>query len=421
MTPRRSRQLNDMLTRYGLVSMSSAFVSVAHFAVQLVAIARLPADGIGLLAFAIVLLQLGFGVSNALVCAPFSILIHRTDGVAQGQLCALTGANGILLLAYGALAGTILAVGASPAVGLAFGVAIAASLLRWFGRNHAFATERPMRAAWSDLLYAGMLGLLAGGVLLARGDLLAIAAAFVVASIVGLAPFLPVWPELVGAPSFAGYRAVWRDQARWALVGVLTTEATANSHAYLVTATLGPGAFAPLSVAALFLRPLNVCITALMQTERPRMARDLEKGDIVAADRSRRQFTGILVILWAGTVALAALILKVAPQLVLRSGLDATMVEVAIWLTAAIALLQCMMTPRSVLLQAADQFRTLATASMIACGISIAGVVALLFLLPAAWSLLGIAAGQGVMLWGVYAAERRWRCHNDMTIKDDVR
>ncbi|KQM24612.1 MULTISPECIES: lipopolysaccharide biosynthesis protein [unclassified Sphingomonas] len=409
MNPRRTPPWIDVLRRYGLVSGSSAFVSVAHFAIQLVAIARLPASGVGLLAFAIVLIQLGFGLSNALVCAPYSILAHRAGDSADG-LPTLRAINLALSAGYGVLVGIVMGVGASSLpVGLGFGATAFLALIRWFGRNHAYAADQPMRAALSDLLYAAILGLWAGGVLLLGGGLAHIAAGFVVASLLALVPFGSVIGELVGIASFGAYRPIWRDQASWALVGVVTSEATTNGHAYLVTAMLGPDAFAPLSVAALFLRPLNVCVTALTQTERPRMARDLSAGRVDAAERSRRHFLLVLLLLWAGTIALAAGMLWLVPGTVVPAKLDAQSVEIAVVLTGVIALLQCLMTPSSVLLQAADRFRALATASMVACGVSIAGVVLVLTSLAAAWSLIGILLGQMVMMWGIVVAERRWR------------
>lgn len=409
MTSRSAPPWTDVLRRYGLVSGSSAFVSVAHFAIQLVAIARLPASGVGLLAFAIVLIQLGFGLSNALVCAPYSILIHRTDGRTDG-LRTLRAVNLALSVGYGVLVGVVMGVGASSlAVALGFGATAFLALIRWFGRNHAYAEDQPVRAALSDLIYAAILGLWAGAVLWLGGGLAHIAAGFVVATLLALVPFTAVIGALVGIASLGAYRPIWRDQASWALVVVVTSEATTNGHAYLVTAMLGPDAFAPLSVAALFLRPLNVCITALTQTERPRMARDLSAGRVDAAERSRRHFLLVLLLLWAGTIALAAGMLWLVPGTVVPAKLDARSVEIAVVLTGAIALLQCIMTPASVLLQAADRFRALATASMVACGVSVAGVALVLTSFAAAWSLVGILLGQAVMMWGVVVAERRWR------------
>ncbi|KAK0339369.1 hypothetical protein LTR94_034809, partial [Friedmanniomyces endolithicus] len=60
---------------------------------------------------------------------------------------------------------------------------------------------------------------------------------------------LPRWD------AWRGYLTIWRDHARWALFGVATTEATANAHAYCVTALMGPDAFAPIAAGALAIRP----------------------------------------------------------------------------------------------------------------------------------------------------------------------
>ncbi|MBW8891114.1 MAG: hypothetical protein JF617_02700, partial [Burkholderiales bacterium] len=43
------------------------------------------------------------------------------------------------------------------------------------------------------------------------------------------------------------YARVWREHSGWSLTGVLTTEATANAHAYIVTLISGATAFAPLA------------------------------------------------------------------------------------------------------------------------------------------------------------------------------
>src|SRR5690606_21908036 len=77
----------------------------------------------------------------------------------------------------------------------------------------------------------------------------------------------------------AGYGAVWRLQSKWALVGVASTEATANSHAWLVTFTAGPASFAPIAAAALLFRPVGLCAMALTQLERPLLAKHTSKGD----------------------------------------------------------------------------------------------------------------------------------------------
>ncbi len=405
----RRAAIGGALRRYGLVSISSALVSVAHLVAQACAIARLPANDIGMLAFAITLIQFGFGLSNALVCAPHSIAAAREGRVGR-TVAVLTMVGTWLAIGYGALSGTIVAAGTSPSAGIGFGVATTLLLLRWFARNDAYIRDQPMQAAWSDLAYAVVLSGWSLATLLTGGDFVQISIGFVLASAAGMLCFAPMLGDLVRpfAP-VRDYLPIWRGQASWALMGVATTEATSNAHSYLVTAMLGPAAFAPLGVAVLFLRPLNVCITALTQTERPRMARELAEGGAPAAYRSLRHFRMVLFVIWGATIVLAGGILAFASHLVVPATLDAREVQVAVALSAVIALIQCALVPPSVLLQAADRFRSLAMTSVLACGVSVASVVILLWFLPAAWTLAGIALGQLAMFAGIRAAERAWR------------
>src|SRR3546814_7473760 len=78
---------------------------------------------------------------------------------------------------------------ASPAAALLFGVAGMLSLIRWFGRSTAYAHHAPVRAARSDLAYAGTI--LAGLLIAMRtgADMPAIGGMLVAASLVGLLPF----------------------------------------------------------------------------------------------------------------------------------------------------------------------------------------------------------------------------------------
>ena len=75
-------------------------------------------------------------------------------------------------------------------------------------------------------------------------------------------------------------RGQWRDLARWAVIGVVLTEFTANAHAYIVTFVAGPKAFALLAVGALVMRPASLVLSSLPDIERPRMAQKIGAGDI---------------------------------------------------------------------------------------------------------------------------------------------
>ena len=72
----------------------------------------------------------------------------------------------------------------------------------------------------------------------------------------------PVLVEIV-AGTLAAYGPIWRDLTQWALLGVVTTELSANAHAYLVTLFNGPKSFALIAAGSLFMRPVSLCLTAL--------------------------------------------------------------------------------------------------------------------------------------------------------------
>src|SRR3546814_16286614 len=90
----------------------------------------------------------------------------------------------------------------------------------------------------------------------------------------------------------------------------------------------------------LFFRPVNVCITALTQLERPRMTRAVARGDHDAAIRSERVFMAALVMLWLASCAVAAIALYAFPGLILKPTLDHRLVMIAGGLSAPLALVK---------------------------------------------------------------------------------
>lgn len=258
-----------MLGRFGVASLSSAIVSVSHLGVQLFSIHQLNTAAIGILAFLLVIIQFGYGLSNALVSTPYTIAVNQGDDADGKSFDFFFPINLLLALSQGLLCAGIASATASPSAAAIFGLAGTLSLVRWFGRSNAYAHHAPARAARSDLAYAGTI---VAGLLIATrtgADLASIGAMLVAANIVGLTPFgldyLRRHIAMGPGRALSGYRPVWREQSAWTLVGVLSTEATSNSHSYIVTLLAGPTAFAPVAVGMLFFRPVNVCITALTQ------------------------------------------------------------------------------------------------------------------------------------------------------------
>ncbi len=409
----RIRNLGNLFGRFGLASLSSAIVSVSHLAVQLFSIHHLGTSAIGTLAFLLVIIQFGYGLSNALVSTPYTIAVNQTDGGDRAGFDFFFPVNLMLSLSQGLICAAIAWATASPQAALMFGLAGTLSLIRWFGRSNAYAHHAPARAARSDLAYAGTI---VAGLLIATrtgADITVIGAMLVAASLVGLLPFglayLRRHAAMGPGRALSAYRPVWRDQSAWTLVGVLSTEATSNSHSYIVTLLAGPAAFAPVAVGMLFFRPVNVCITALTQLERPRMTRAVANGDHDAAIKAERIFMGALVFLWLCTCVLAAVVLYGFPSLILKPTLDHRLVATAVALCALLSLVQCIQTPMSVLTQARRAFRPLAAQSLRSCGVGIVAVTLLTLAVAPIFSIAGVVLSQLVMMLGIWSLDRKWR------------
>jgi O-antigen/teichoic acid export membrane protein len=212
------------------------------------------------------------------------------------------------------------------------------------------------------------------------------------------------------------YRASWqpfrrslRQHGRWTLLGVATTEATSNAHAYLVGFFAGPAAFAPIAAVTLFFRPVTILTQALTQYERPKMAKVAQLGQRSTLSAQVRQFGLVSVAAWILNTAAVLTLLWLVPGIIGNESYSPSAVELSAMLLAAVFLLRAVRGGASAALQAVGEFRPLAMASIIAAPITVLGVVLAQGLLAfdAAWSLLGVVAGEAVLCVMILATLRR--------------
>ncbi|WP_342359348.1 hypothetical protein [Terrarubrum flagellatum] len=410
------RALLEKAFRYGLAAVGPVGAAVSQFLLSLQLLRMMQPAQFGAFSFLLVTSQFSNGVWSALFCAPLPVLMGGEDAARrEAMLRALFTANllgaAIAFLIFWALGASL---GAPTPAALFFAGYGALALLRWFGRAYAYVTSAPMRTTASDLLYT--LTLFAGVVLIQfrQPDSLTLPhAALCLSAAVSLLPFgkdyLSRQFVRLSLRETPLYGEVWRRHSSWSLTGVVTTEATANAHAYLVTFFLGPGAFAPLSASALLIRPISVVTNALSDFERPQMAREIHENRLDRAERSVRLFRLALMAMWVATAAGAAALLAYAPQLIFPSRYPLAEIATGAALWMAVSAIRLLRTPESILLQAGGMFRPLAYASMISCGVSIAAVGALLALGGPLWSIAGIFIGEAIYAFWVWRQARRWR------------
>ena len=402
------------LGRYAMASVGPIGAAAAQFLLSLLLLKRLSPEAFGSFSFLLIAVQLLIGIWSALFNAPLLVLtVRERDAGGTPAVRAIFTTN-----LLGAMLAGILLTLIARAMGLALpaasimGAYAMVALLRSLGRAHAFAIERPWRAMRSDIAYSVTLVLAAILIFRSQTATFALASlALLIAAAVGLLPLGQAYAQAqfgrIGAHDLAAYLPVWREHSGWSLTGVITTEATANAHSYLVTWLVGPAAFAPIAATALLIRPIMVATNALMEYERAQMARMVVAKNRSRALSSMRLLRAILLLICLATAMIAVALLLWAPTLLYPSqyAMDMLVVGTACWI--AVATIRAVRVPDSALLQAAGQFRRLAYASMFASVISIALVAACLSNAQPIWSIAGMGIGELAMTIWLWVAARR--------------
>lgn len=395
--------------------------AAAQFLLSLTLLARLPVAEFGRLSFVFVVSQFSVGIWSALFTSPLLVLSAQAshDAAAEGPRRELAGlqsaAQMALVPAAACFVGLASAVGLEAVSALLFGAYATLVLQRQFARVQATAQGQYSRAMASDLIYSGLLlagvGALAvlpnAGVLTALGLLaLAMLGAFVPLLQFGRPGLVP--SRFAGWSAARSYGPVWRRDARWSLVGVVSTEATVNSHSYIVTALLGPAAYAPIAATVLFIRPVTVAVNALVEFERARAAHRIARGEFEAIAQARLHLRLLLLAVWIGTGVLAALVIAFAPEqyMVGKFGLNTVVIGSALWMGVALARL--LHAPEGVILVAAGRFRQLAWISGWTAGVSVVTVLGFVFFQPPILSITGIILGEGAFAYAAWRATSRF-------------
>lgn len=403
--------------RYLLAGLGPVVLAGTHFVLSLAMLRLETPAAFGTFTFLFVAAQFTVALSMALFGAPLQTLSSAPASDRAQSATAILSAAAIMA-AVSALSFSLLARAMALPMPAAFcyGAYAGTMILRWVGRAWAYANERPASTAVSDISYGGLTLLAFGGAaygLQLQPETACYGALALGAAVSLLAFGAPYWSQLIARPSrrsWRSYRDTWRRQSRWALLGVVATEAAANAHVYLVTLSAGAAAMAPLAAAALLLRPLNVVQNALGEYERPQMARLIAAGKAEELRRTMRLFFWVLMLAWLVAVGLAIGVLRLAPHLVFPAEYELSLVSTAALSWMGVTLLILMQVPANVMVQAAGGFRLLARAVIWSSLVNVAVVaLALLFLAPV-WTIPAMALGWIVDLVLVQrAARRQWR------------
>ena len=378
----------------------------------------------GVFAFLLVTQALLMGLSNALLGSPALIELSAKDGPERDhRMRSYLRVNLILSLIAGLFqALTAWGMDAPIHTSIAFGLSGLFTTLRWFGRAYGNNTHAHSQVVASDAVYA-VVGLSGIALLFFTQNIGLLQTAWLNAGAAILAlPALPQayrrlqWEAFFNifgeskkrseskhenrtGSAWTPFSEGFKRQGQHALLGVITTEATANAHPYLVTLLLGSEAFAPLAAAMLLFRPLAVVNMSLTQVERPRLRKLIHQGQVIEAQQSLKQFRLLNLSAWLGNVVLAGGILLFAAGYYWKEQSSMPIFQSSLCMLILIRLLSTVRAPSSVLWQAHDQFRVLSRFTLYSALITVPTTALLAYFLGAEASLIGIFAGEVVLLY----------------------
>lgn len=403
------------MRRYALSAAGPVGVSAVHFIATLALIRLLSPAEFGLFAFLFLLVNMGTSLSNALVSTPYSVIVNDSDPD-RSELESLFGVSVLLSLAVGGVAALFSWMFGGSEAALWFLLFGLASTLRWFARGVFFAHHTPAGAIRSDATYSALLSLLLLYEVSVGITLETAARAFAISAISGylICGASALRRDLSGLfrPRLPAYLRVWRDRSGWSLLGVVTTEATANAHAWVVTLIAGPAAFAPLAASAILMRPVGVIGAALTQSERPRMSRALNAGRFGEAVAMISPFRRSMLAVWAAATGAGVALFLLAPGLIFPADYAREELLIALLAWGLIWLLRALRAPDSALLQAGSRFRPLALASVRSGLVSVLAVLIALQIGGPLLTLAGLLIGEMVFAAGVKRLTKEWEREN---------
>jgi len=418
-SPKHSRL--NAVPRYLSAVLSQGLVSGFHFVLNLLLVRLLVVTDFGIYALTFVLAIMASSISNALVSTPLCVFAPaaKSDDERQSIESMLTTLMTLLLGV--ALVGGIMLCMAIASGGVDFRVLIAALgfivayLARQYSRSFGYSRFDVIAVLYGDLTYVTAGVLILSGMFMLNIPItsvevftaLTIANAVAVLLEVGRLPAPIVLQSLKQA--LTQYIPVWK-QAKWALIGAITTVIVSQAHSLVVSVLKSPAAYAPLAAGFVLFGPVRVIFNTIQNVMKPEMS--LAIADDRPADAKRQMIlaSSMSVVAVAALVALTMALWPLIDQwLYSEQYADAPMREIVL-MWGAITVISAVQNGPFAALQSLRAFRELAITTIYGSALSLALVAILLYLLPIQWSIGGIFLAEGfVAIWVVWLSMQRFR------------
>ena len=366
--------MQQIKRRVGIIGALS--YSGANFALTFLLQAAVPASDFGLYAFALICIQFGISLSNALFASPIVVSLVDLKTNRLEVIGSYFWINLIFIgLATFAMCLTLILLGMAWNLIVIVSIQAIAIWMRWFIRAVELAEKRFTMAAWADVSY-GFITIISGIILFSLNGInelnvlsaMAIGAIFS-AFIIGRKGWS--FSNILANRSMQKYRDAFNQHGRWALVGVVTTEIMANLHVYVLTLYLGPTYFAPVATLSLFFRLIPILMQSITQYERPVLAKFYYAGDFHLM-RSNVQSIHFLLL---GAVVLntlaVAVIIKLNPILIGGGQYSPSLLWPILVLLSLGQLVRSLRTGSSAALQGAGKYKLLALVTVMSAPVTL--------------------------------------------------
>lgn len=402
------------LPRYLSALVSQGLVSGFHFVLNLALVTLLTSHDFGLFALVFVLAYTATSVTNALFATPLQVYAP-----AAGSESAKLHIQSMITTLMSLLIGICLMLGCLTLFGLsqtgldtqtllsAMGFVLA-YVVRQYSRSYGYARFDVIGVLIGDMTYVMIAGAILSGLFFAQLPIaahdvfIALTAANAIAVLIEIAR-LPNSHLSLMRPfkALAAYQDIWL-QARWALIGSVTTILVQQAHTAVVVALKNPESYAPLAAGFILFGPVRVLFQTIQNVVKPEMALAIAEKRPAAA---RKQMF-IVSALSVGGVLLVALAMQAAwpwlnAWLYQKEYADEPMrLIVSLW--AAITLIGAVQNGPYTALQSLRLFQPLAVVTIYGAGLGLALVTACVYWFELSWSLLGVLAAETfVAVWVV--------------------
>lgn len=402
------------LPRYLSALISQGLVSGFHFVLNLVLVTLLASHDFGLYALVFVLAYTATSVTNALFATPLQVYAPSA-GSAQERvhiqnmlttlMCLLMGASAVLgfMMAFGMANNGWDTQTLITAVGF-----VLAYVIRQYSRAYGYARFDVIAVLIGDMTYVfiGSLILLslffAGAPINAADVFIALTAANAIAVLVEITR-LPVENLSISNPikALQRYAPIW-VQARWALVGAITTIAVQQAHTAVVIVLKDPTSYAPLAAGYILFGPVRVLFQTIQNVVKPEMA--LAIAEKRTADAKRQMLT--VSALSVGGVLLVALAMQLGwpwlDQWLYQKEYKDEPMRLIVTLWAAITIIGAFQNGPYTALQSLKLFQPLAIVTVYGALLGLFLVTLCVVWLDLSWSLAGVLAAETfVAIWVV--------------------